>query len=314
MQRFPRALAAAALATSCAALASGYADFRAGVAAEDKGDYDGAIRLIGRALRGGLNDETQEAAYYNRGVAYHRKGRYDEAIADYSAALKLKPTDAQAHNNRGVAYKNKRQYELALADYDEAIKLEPDNASAHFNRANAYVHQGQDERAIADFNAAIRLKPDGAARPPSYFDEAQFKPAGAGAATSAGRQNARSESAQYVLIWRYLAERRDGGDGRGELANAASRLRSRGWPYPVIAFFLGKLGRNDLLAAAQGANADAPPTQRCEASAYLGEDDLLRGNTDSALHLFKQALDSCEAGSAEHALVVAEQDRITQRR
>jgi len=40
--------------------------------------------------------------YYNRGVAYHKKGLFDEAIADYTRAIEINPEDAEAYHNRGV--------------------------------------------------------------------------------------------------------------------------------------------------------------------------------------------------------------------
>jgi lipoprotein NlpI len=308
MNRINGVLAATLLAASNAVLAGGIADYRAGVAAEDQGDYGGAIHLFDSALRGKLKDEDREAAYYNRGVAHHRKGQYDLAIADYTSALKLNPSDAKAHNNRGVAYKNQRRFDLALADYNAAIELDPDNASAHFNRANAYAQRGQNEQAIADYNDAIRLHPGDGPHAPSYFDETAFKRPGAGS-VSAHAAAAASESAQYILIWRYLAERRAGGDGKAELTTAAAKLSSRAWPYPVIAFFLGKLSRDELLAAA-GDSAASNNIHRCEVAAFLGEDDLLRGNTDSALHLFAQARETCTNDSAERRMVFAEQERV----
>jgi lipoprotein NlpI len=310
---FASGLAVAMLAAIGPALASGAADYRAGVLAADKGDYDGAIKLLGRALRQSLSAEQQEEAFYDRGVAYHRKGLYELAIADYSSALRLKPVDAKARANRGVAYKNERRFDLALADYDEAIKLDPDDASAHYNRANILVLQGQNDRAIADFNDAIRLQAGAGGHAATYFDETRFQPAAAGARPAANAPAAAAESRQYVLIWRYLAERRSGEDGRAELAAAAGRLESRSWPYPVIRFFLGKLGRDELLAAAADTGASSPDAHRCEAAAFLGEDDLLRGNTDSALHLFAQALDSCGENTAERVMVAAEQKRVALR-
>jgi tetratricopeptide (TPR) repeat protein len=63
--------------------------------------------------------------YYNRGVAYAGKGLYDQAIADYTKAIELKPDDAEAHYNRGLEYEKLGQRDEAIADYRQAISLEP---------------------------------------------------------------------------------------------------------------------------------------------------------------------------------------------
>ena len=41
------------------------------------------------------------SAYYNRGFAYEEKGEHDQAIADYTEAIRLKPDYAEAYYNRG---------------------------------------------------------------------------------------------------------------------------------------------------------------------------------------------------------------------
>ncbi len=43
-------------------------------------------------------------AYYNRGIAYHKKGQYNRAIQDYDKAIEINPQYADAYNNRGVVY------------------------------------------------------------------------------------------------------------------------------------------------------------------------------------------------------------------
>jgi tetratricopeptide (TPR) repeat protein len=105
-------------------------------------------------------------AYFNRANAYHRKGEYDRAfadfghvIADYSYALEQNPKDAKAYNNRGEAYHRKGEYDRAIADYDRALELNPKYAGAYNNRGLAYGKKGEYDRAIADFGRALKLNP-----------------------------------------------------------------------------------------------------------------------------------------------------------
>src|SRR5436190_15911175 len=47
------------------------------------------------------------AAYVNRGNAYHSRGEYDQAIADYGKAIEINPKYAEAYNNRGATHEKK---------------------------------------------------------------------------------------------------------------------------------------------------------------------------------------------------------------
>ena len=68
--------------------------------------------------------ESRDAEfYYNRGLAYAKKGQYDQAISDYTRALEINPRDAGAYKNRGAAYYFKREYEKSWNDVKKAQSL-----------------------------------------------------------------------------------------------------------------------------------------------------------------------------------------------
>ncbi|MGI9406229.1 MAG: tetratricopeptide repeat protein, partial [Hyphomicrobiaceae bacterium] len=60
-----------------------------------------------------------------------------------------------AHNNRGNAYAKSGKLEQALRDHDDATRLNPTLAAAYYNRGKVYSQTGKFDRAIADFNAAL---------------------------------------------------------------------------------------------------------------------------------------------------------------
>jgi len=62
-------------------------------------------------------------SYYNRGIVYYVKGKYDQAISDYSKALEINPKDTAAYNNRGLYYYRKGEYDKAWEDVRKAQSL-----------------------------------------------------------------------------------------------------------------------------------------------------------------------------------------------
>ena len=89
-----------------------------------------------------------------------RSGDFDRALADYSEAIRLVPTNAQAFFGRGVAYAKKGDLDGAITNYTEVIRLEPRNALALANRGNDYFKKRDFDRAVADFNEANQLEPN----------------------------------------------------------------------------------------------------------------------------------------------------------
>ena len=98
----------------------------------------------------------------NRCLVYHEMGQYDRAIADCTQAIRLDPRYVYAYNNRGRSYHAKGDYDRAIADYDQAIRLDPRYALAYNNRAFSYHEKGNYDQAIADCNEAIRIDPKSA--------------------------------------------------------------------------------------------------------------------------------------------------------
>jgi tetratricopeptide (TPR) repeat protein len=110
-------------------------------------------------------------AYYNRGIAYRNLSQFaraeqgadpetglDHAMADYNAALRLKPDYAPALAGRAIVWFDKGQYDRAIDDCTHALRIEPNFTEAINNRALALYRKGEYARAQADFNRTIRLR------------------------------------------------------------------------------------------------------------------------------------------------------------
>jgi tetratricopeptide (TPR) repeat protein len=68
-----------------------------------------------------------------RAGAFTRKDQVDRAIADYDAALRLDPSQADLFNSRGELWRKKGDRRNALADFAAALKLKADHPAAKAN-------------------------------------------------------------------------------------------------------------------------------------------------------------------------------------
>ena len=104
-------------------------------------DFDTAISIAPnllnfayrRMMRRGNEKYGFAEAYERRDSAYHAKGEYNLAIADFTFGLRLRTTDLSndinpyfansVYQKRGQAYEAKGEYELAAADFEAAKRI-----------------------------------------------------------------------------------------------------------------------------------------------------------------------------------------------
>jgi tetratricopeptide (TPR) repeat protein len=112
--------------------------------------------------------EPKDAKFYiDRGNAHREKGQFDQAVDDFTKALKIDPKEANAYFYRGIAYGEKRQFDQAIDDFTEALKIAPKGVGAYYYRGIAYTKKGQFDWAIDDFTKALEIDPRGA---DAYFN------------------------------------------------------------------------------------------------------------------------------------------------
>lgn len=95
--------------------------------------------------------------YYNRALHLAAEQDYDEAISDFTEAIRLYPKHIDFYRSRGDAYYDKKDYDKAINDYTEVIRLNPNSALAYNSRARAFEAQGKHAEAQADFDKAKQL-------------------------------------------------------------------------------------------------------------------------------------------------------------
>ncbi len=119
-----------------------------------------AISHYNRCIdKGTLSSGQQAIAHFNRGNAYYSEEQYNQALADYNAALRIKPDYIKVYLNRGNAYARIGQYSRAIADYDHSLRLKPNDFGAYGSRATAHCHLGKAKQAFSDYMESARLEP-----------------------------------------------------------------------------------------------------------------------------------------------------------
>ncbi|HEY9773933.1 MAG TPA: tetratricopeptide repeat protein [Planktothrix sp.] len=147
-------------------------------------DWDAAIKTAHGKSAG---------TYYGRGMCRFFAGRFDDAVADLNAAIKLDCQFMPAYLVRQLCYLRLHQPALAKADADRQIELRsdsldsynalnrlyflsdqfdkcgaelsarikktPNNALLYVSRARWYSGTDQTKLALPDFSAAIKIKP-----------------------------------------------------------------------------------------------------------------------------------------------------------
>jgi len=89
------------------------------------------------------------------------------ALPEYSAGLKLEPTNPSLLINRAASYMAARHVTAAMADYEKVTEVHPNYAFGHHVRGRALTEQKRFDEAIAALEKAIHLDPD---RPQFYVE------------------------------------------------------------------------------------------------------------------------------------------------
>jgi len=261
-----------------------------------KGQLDQAIQDYTQALRLGPDPGRVRV---NRGVAYLKHGQDDRALEDFNEVLRVTPTDSVAFYHRGLLAWRRGEVERALRDYDDAIRFDSRLAAAYSARGDVYKVRGDRARAIQDYDQALKLDPNDrnayVGRGLTRFDQGQF----AESVPDLVRATALDPDAVEPALYLYLAREHLRQDGRASLTTAARRDLSR-WPGPVVAMYLRRLKPKDLIAMIPQGGSTEQRTQRCQAYFYLGHEMLLRGDSPEAVRMFKEAAATGVAGLDEY--------------
>ncbi len=102
--------------------------------------------------------QNSAKVFYNHGVEYSKKGKFNEAVNDYSQSLSLEHNYKDALFNRANAYENLHDMNAAFNDYNTYLSIDSTDGSVYFKRAYLNYKTGNVSAAIADAEKAEELR------------------------------------------------------------------------------------------------------------------------------------------------------------
>jgi tetratricopeptide (TPR) repeat protein len=96
---------------------------------------------------------------FSRGVQAQQKGQYNEAIRHFTEAVRLDPVYVEAEADLGMLYSITGQPEAAIEVFDRALAIEPDWALLSGVKASALVMLSRWEEAEQSARRAVKLNP-----------------------------------------------------------------------------------------------------------------------------------------------------------
>ena len=99
-----------------------------------------------------------EHEYYQQGKLKAKQQNYQEAIANFSQAIKINSSSAEYYYQRALAYFNLGQLHPAVFDYNESIKLDSQSYQAYYGRALVKVALKNFSGALEDLEKVHSLK------------------------------------------------------------------------------------------------------------------------------------------------------------
>lgn len=110
--------------------------------------FDKAIQL----------DSKYDLAYQARGDLNYDLENYEEAVADYTKALKIGVSFPElTYMRRGDCYYHLGKYKEAKWDYGTVVDRDKYNAEAYFRLGMVYMDMGDEEQALKNIEKAKKL-------------------------------------------------------------------------------------------------------------------------------------------------------------
>ncbi|MFH1807772.1 MAG: tetratricopeptide repeat protein [Pseudomonadota bacterium] len=127
--------------------------------------YDAALLndfVLGNITLGELEGITKKVQYEiaERGFKLLNEGKLDQAERIFKGLITLDPFDSYFHTVLGSIHQRRDLKDEAIEEYSRALKVNPYNATALANRGEIFFQQGRVLEATQDIQSAIEFDPD----------------------------------------------------------------------------------------------------------------------------------------------------------
>ena len=95
-----------------------------------------------------------------RGGADRGLHHFEEALADFTAAIRINPKSTHALEGRAFEYSRRGDYQAAINDLTTALELEPESSHLHERLGRALLKARQFGQAIQEFSTVLQTSPE----------------------------------------------------------------------------------------------------------------------------------------------------------
>jgi|GEM_PF-912661 len=255
-------------------------------------------------------DEKFSPSRISLGIVRLQQKRYEEAKKLFQDAIAITPQNYLAHYYYATILAQDQQYEDAIKSYKQSILLKPDLPGTYIDLGSAYLQLGREEDALEAYRKGVHLDPRNPYFSWSFTYIFLRQNRGGLAATNAmiyiKQQGWGDDHSPYMALAAYFGYRQvpRAEDAKKFLDEAATRINTSEWPYPVVRYLQRAINEQELLA--QATDND----KLTEAHAYIGLDLSLSGNRDGALTHLRWVKENGNKRFVEYALALTELNRI----
>src|SRR5215472_16888594 len=127
---------------------------------------NGFLRAISLLVAGLLvsgcqgDPNVRKLKYLESGNHYSAQGKYNEAIIQFSNALKSDKGYPEAHLGLARTYMHLRRYGAAYNEFERTVSLAPSNCDARLELGSLLLVAGKTDAAQEQTSAVLALQPD----------------------------------------------------------------------------------------------------------------------------------------------------------
>lgn len=97
-----------------------------------------------------------------QGADFHYKGKLDEAIGKFQAAVRIDPGNEYAHNQLGILYAKKERFGDAFQEFSRVVQIDRRNTFALLWLGILYLRQNDLNKAFEKFQEIVKIDPNNA--------------------------------------------------------------------------------------------------------------------------------------------------------